>query len=65
MIAYEIMNPLHVLSREALGFCYFSVLVSCTSCKSNFAKRNLHPSSKDTDEQLLERVKANLRAPRV
>ncbi|KAH7336526.1 hypothetical protein BKA65DRAFT_506616 [Rhexocercosporidium sp. MPI-PUGE-AT-0058] len=28
------------------------------------AARNLHPSSKDTKEQLLERVKANLRTPR-
>ncbi|PMD53786.1 uncharacterized protein K444DRAFT_599231 [Hyaloscypha bicolor E] len=29
------------------------------------AARNLHPSPNDTDEQLLERVKANMRAPRV
>ncbi|KAE8452421.1 hypothetical protein EG329_000323 [Mollisiaceae sp. DMI_Dod_QoI] len=26
--------------------------------------RNLHPNSKDTQEELLERVKANLRTPR-
>jgi len=29
------------------------------------AARNLHPNSKDTKEQLLERIKANLRTPRV
>ncbi|EPE32309.1 hypothetical protein GLAREA_07442 [Glarea lozoyensis ATCC 20868] len=28
------------------------------------AARNLHPNSKDTKEQLVERVKANLRTPR-
>ncbi|KAF7863910.1 hypothetical protein EAF04_006875 [Stromatinia cepivora] len=28
------------------------------------AARDLHPQSKDTKEQLLERVKANLRVPR-
>ncbi|TVY86519.1 hypothetical protein LAWI1_G005187 [Lachnellula willkommii] len=28
------------------------------------AARNLYPDSKDTDEQLLERVKANMRTPR-
>ncbi|KAG9244956.1 hypothetical protein BJ878DRAFT_459273 [Calycina marina] len=28
------------------------------------AARNLHPNSKDTQEQLLERIKSNLLAPR-
>ncbi|KAH8598119.1 hypothetical protein B0O99DRAFT_507118, partial [Bisporella sp. PMI_857] len=28
------------------------------------AARNLHPNSKDSREQLLERVKANMRVPR-
>jgi hypothetical protein len=27
-------------------------------------QRNLHPNSKDTKEQLLERVQANMRTPR-
>ncbi|KAL2068702.1 hypothetical protein VTL71DRAFT_15040 [Oculimacula yallundae] len=42
-----------------LYLCCAVVLMSC------FNQRNLHPNSKDTKEQLLERVKANLRTPRV
>ncbi|PBP15592.1 hypothetical protein BUE80_DR013671 [Diplocarpon rosae] len=29
------------------------------------ASRNLHPNSKDNRQQLLERVKANMRTPRI
>lgn len=28
------------------------------------SQRNLHPNSKDTKEQLLERINANMRTPR-
>ena len=42
---------------------WFSFVVSCTRWHRT-SQRNLHPNSKDTDKELLERVKANMRTPR-
>ena len=38
--------------------------LSSEDSTDSIPQRNLHPNSKDTKEELLERVKANMRVPR-
>ena len=52
-------KPCHVRSWRKWECTSHSIIVLIC-----FIQRNLHPSSKDTDEQLLERVKANMRTPK-
>ncbi|KAG0645200.1 hypothetical protein D0Z07_9007 [Hyphodiscus hymeniophilus] len=45
-------------------FLFFQFMPPFLRCLADVSKRNLHPNPKDTKEELLERVRANLRAPR-
>lgn len=51
-------------NEEMAGCSMCTLRITHTAFKIDCDQRDLHPQDGDTREQLLERVKANLRIPR-